>query len=85
MNEIPRTGRWLVDTEHSRYIIDMDAKTATRHRVRAGAAVLPVKRDGDVVPFERIDCRVGERLFHESAWYWRRSTPVVSITEAGDA
>lgn len=54
------TGSWVVHTENSRYLIDLDSRTCTRLPGLTGNA-WDLRRDGDELPLLRIDqCRFGE-------------------------
>src|SRR5690625_1036138 len=54
------TGSWVVHTENSRYLIDLDSRTCTRLPNLPGR-IQELRRDGEELPLRRIDqCRFGE-------------------------
>lgn len=79
---LPNVGRFLVDTEHSAYIIDMDANTFERWPAAPEASTL--HGDGTALRVQGVSCKVGEPM--TVAWFdsdghsgLRNTTPVVSI------
>ena len=86
-------GQWLVVTESSTYLFDLDDRTATRHPGTGPTAegdgdwlVADLRRDGEPIPLIELDrCQVGERLIavldirHDGAVTVRETTIVVSI------
>ena len=92
------TGRWLVATESSAYILDLDARTARRS---PGYGVGPVsnghvhlsqmRRDEAPIPLEEIiTLEVGKPMLllldvrEDGVLTLRRSTIVAAITEITD-
>lgn len=54
------TGSWVVHTENSRYLIDLDSRTCTRLPNLTGR-LRELRRDGEELPLRRIvQCRLGE-------------------------
>lgn len=81
---LPGEGRFIVETEHSAYIIDMDAHTFERWPAAPDASTL--HGDGKPLNIIGLSCFVGASMLIEwrdgSRHQMRRTTPVVSITAA---
>lgn len=82
LTTLPSEGRYVVETEHSAYVVDMDARTFERWPAAPAASVL----HGDGKPLNVVDmaCVVGEPM--RADWRddggqlaFRITTPVVSI------
>ena len=80
-------GQWLVVTESSTYLFDLDGRTATRYPGTGPAAeedddwlVADLRRDGEPISLIGLDrCQVGERLI---AVLDIRRDGVVTVREA---
>lgn len=82
------TGRWLMSTETSRYVIDLDARTITRSP-GDGEDALDLRRDDEVVPLLRLNsCERGASAVllldvrGDGVATLRMTTPVRRITRA---
>jgi hypothetical protein len=81
LTTLPTTGRFIVETEHSDYIIDMAARTFERWPAAANANIL--HGDGTALSVVGLSCIVGEPMRIDwrdgSRFDHRVTTPVVSI------
>src|SRR5665647_3870286 len=87
-------GQWLVVTESSTYLFDLDERTATRYPGTGAGAVdawlSPVsglRQDGDRIPLTQLTrCEIGKRLLavldvrRDGVITLRESTTVISIS-----
>lgn len=61
------TGSWLVTTETSSYLLDLDAQTATRYPGTGTGndmdhLVADLRRDADAIPLLGVTCTVGKLM-----------------------
>lgn len=85
------TGRWVVRTRSSAYLVDLDAAVAARFpgtHAPAGVLVAGLRRDGDDVPLHALVATVGEQMClvlairDDGVPTVRRTTTVVAIEAA---
>ena len=78
LTSLPDAGRFLVTTEHSSYVVDVDARTFTRHR--GEAAPYATGCDDTETPYYGLVCDVGFPMqWHAPLGRAGHSTRVVSI------
>ena len=82
-------GRWRIRTEHSSYVLDLDARTITRDPQHADASEL--SNDGATIPLVAlVRCEIGRGMNaiiqhpDRDCQTTRATTPVVKIERMGE-
>lgn len=72
---LPTSGRFIVDTEHDMYDVDLDARLAIWHDLATEATGQHV--EPEVFLFDNVECVVGDAMMFDVDAVSPRATPIV--------